>query len=286
MKTVLAVALLVTGMCGYAFLAAADDKDDQKAAGGLAERIQDLNLTEEQEAKITEIRKDFKPKVQEARKELTDIVKEEEEKLRAVLGEEQKTKLAASKEERRERRRERLAERIAHAEELDLTEAEEAKIAEIRKEYQPRIAKALEGLKGILTEDQRKAREESLKADKSRREVIASLNLTDEQKAKVEAAGKEARALVHEELGKMRDVLTESQREKLQELREERKEHVRNRMAHRIANLKELDLTEDQKTQITNIRKEYRPKVHEAGNKLRATVREELEQIVTVLRQQ
>jgi Spy/CpxP family protein refolding chaperone len=55
-------------------------------------------------------------------------------------------------------------------------------------------------------------------------------------------------------------------------------------MAHRIANLKDLNLTEEQKTQITDIRKEYRPKVQENGNKLRATVREEVEQIVAVLK--
>ena len=47
-------------------------------------------------------------------------------------------------------------------------------------------------------------------------------------------------------------------------------------MAHRIANLKDLNLTDEQKTKIAEIRKEYRPKVHEAGNKLRASVREEI----------
>src|SRR5262249_3848168 len=146
-------------------------------------------------------------------------------------------------------------------------DGELAKIAEIRKEYQPKIAKVMEGLKGILTDDQRKAREESLKANKKRREVIASLNLTEEQKLKLETIGKELRTLVREEVEKVRDVLTEGQNEKLQELKEERKEHIRDRMAHRIANLKELDLTEQQKTQIADIRNMYRPKVQAAGNK-------------------
>jgi Spy/CpxP family protein refolding chaperone len=241
-------------------------------------------LTEEQDAKIAEIRKEYKPKVQEASKELAAVVKEEVEKVQGVLTEQQKTKLAADKEERRERRVERLAERLAHLEELDLTAGETAKIAELRKEYRPKIAKVLEGLKGILTDDQKKTREEGLKADKRRREVIASLNLTNEQKEKLEAAGKEIRSLIHEELEKMRDLLTEGQNEKLQELKDERKEHVRDRMAHRIANLKDLDLTEEQKTQIADIRKEFRPKVQEAGNKLRSAVREELEQIVAVLK--
>jgi Spy/CpxP family protein refolding chaperone len=100
----------------------------------------------------------------------------------------------------------------------------------------------------------------------------------------VEAVGKEVRTLVREELEKMRDVLSDAQKEKLQEFKDEHKDQVRDRMAHRIANLKELNLTEDQKTQIMEIRKEYRPKVQEAGNKLRAMVREEVEQIVAVLK--
>ena len=83
---------------------------------------------------------------------------------------------------------------------------------------------------------------------------------------------------------KIRDVLTEEQKEKLAELKEERQERVRDRMAHRIANLKDLNLTDEQKTKIADIRKEYRPKVHEAGNKLRATVREEVEAIVAVIK--
>ena len=82
----------------------------------------------------------------------------------------------------------------------------------------------------------------------------------------------------------MRDVLTEGQKEKLQEFNEERRDRVRDRMAHRIANLRELNLTEEQKAQIQEIRKEYRPKVHEAGNKFRAVVREEVAAIVNVIK--
>ena len=117
-----------------------------------------------------------------------------------------------------------------------------------------------------------------------RKEIIASLKLSDDQKSKVEAICKEVRTQVREELEKMREVLTEGQRAKLDELKSERKEHVRDHLAHRIANLKELNLTEEQKTKIADIRKEFRPKVHEAGGKLRATVREEVEAIVAVLK--
>jgi Spy/CpxP family protein refolding chaperone len=57
-----------------------------------------------------------------------------------------------------------------------------------------------------------------------------------------------------------------------------------NRRAHRIANLKDLNLTDEQKAQIMEICKEFRPKVHEAGNMLRAAIREEVEKIDAVLK--
>jgi Spy/CpxP family protein refolding chaperone len=284
MRTLVTVVALGMGMAVYAVLPAAAEKRAEPAIGGLAERIQDLNLTDEQEARIADIRKECRPKVQEAAKELVGIVKQELEKARAVLTDEQKTKLAAFKDERKELRAERLAERIVHLQELDLTDAEMAKFAEIRQEYRPRIVKSMEGLKGILSDEQRKAREEGLKAGKKRREILASLNLTDDQKAKLEAVAKEVHSLVREELEKMRDVLTDSQKELLQEFKDERKDHVRDRKAHIIMHLKDLDLTAEQKTQLMDIRKEYRAKVHEAGNKLRAAVREEVEAVVAVLK--
>ena len=216
--------------------------------------------------------------------ELAAVVKEEVEKVRGVLTPEQRTKLAAAKEEREEHRAEGLAERIAHLGELDLTDGEMAKIGDIRKEFRPKIEQALKQLQGLLSDDQKKAREEALKAGKKRREVLQALNLTGDQKDKVQAVCKEVSTLVREEMEQIRDVLSAEQKEKLQDLKDERKEHVRDRMAHRVANLKDLNLTEDQKTQIADIRKEFRPKVHEAGNKLRATVTDGLEAIVAVIK--
>jgi Spy/CpxP family protein refolding chaperone len=250
----------------------------------VAERIQDLNLTDEQEAKVMEIRKAFRPKVEQAIKELAGVVKEEVAKVRAVLTPDQKTKLGELKEERQERRAETLCERIAHVHELDLTGAELEKIAEIRKEYRPRMLKTMESLHGLLSADQRTAREEGLKAGKKRSEILASLKLTDDQKAKVEAVCKEVGTLARAEMEKIRDVLTESQKATLQDFAKERREHVRDRVAHRIAHLKDLNLTEAQVSQIHEIRKEYRPRVHEASNRVRATVREEVQSIIQAIR--
>jgi Spy/CpxP family protein refolding chaperone len=271
---------------GFALLAVVvyAPAQDKGVKGRVVERFEELNLTEEQEAKIAEIRKDFRPKVEEAAKELAALIKDEVEKVHGVLTPEQKTKIAELKEERREHRAEGLSERVARVEFLELTDGEMNKITEIRKDFRPKIAKALEGLDGVLSEAQRAARDEGLKAGKKHREVIASLNLTADQKTKVEAVCKEVGAIIREEMEKIRDVLTAAQEEKLAELKDERPERCRDRMAHRIANHKELNLTDEQKAKIGEIRTEFRPKVHEAGNKARAAVRGELEQIIAVIK--
>jgi Spy/CpxP family protein refolding chaperone len=283
MRTIVAVLTAVVLSVGAGLYVPAEARG-QRAAEGLAERIQDLNLTDAQEAKIQDIRKEYRPKVEAAAKELAAVVNEEVEKARAVLTPEQRMKLEAYKEERKERRIGGLAARMAHLEQLDLTDAEVAKIQEIRKEYRPKIEAALKNMAGLLTPKQRKAREEGLKAGKKRREILASLNLNDDQKAKVENVCKEVGTLVREEMEKIRDVLTEEQQAKLAELKQERKDRILDRMAVRIMNLKELNLTADQKAKLADIRRDYRPKVHEAGNKLRAVVREEVAAIVGVIK--
>ena len=276
LSTVLAVvALLALG----AKVAAQEAKE-----GVLVVTIQDLNLTDEQEAKIVDIMKEFRTKNADTLKELTSAAREEMDKVSAVLTAEQKTKLAALKEERKEAREECLAHRIAHLQELDLTDDEMTKIGEIRSEFRPKMAKAAKQLEGLLSDAQKKTRQEGVKAGKKRKEIVASLNLTDDQKQKVAAVAKELGGLLREEAEKVRDVLSASQKEELQDLKAERRERVRDRRAHRIANLKDLNLTDEQKTKLADIRKEYRPKVHEAGNKARAAVREEIEMIVAVLK--
>ena len=278
MKALTAVLTVVIAMW---FCAQAQAQREREA---LAERLQDLNLTDEQEAKIADIRKECRPEVQKAAKELAAVAQEEVDKIRKILTPEQQQKLRAFAEERREHRPEGLCARVAHLRELDLTEGEAAKIQEIRKEFRPRIEKALEGLHGTLSAEQRQARREALRAGKRRKEVLAAMKLTDEQKQKAEAVGKEVAALVREEMGQIRDVLSAEQKEKLAELKDERKDRVRDRVAHRVANAKELNLTEEQKAQIQEVRKEYRPKVHEAGNKFRAAVRDEVTQVLAVIK--
>lgn len=285
--TVLTAVVLAAG-AGFYGTGVAQEQNRQRGGEGVAgqiqERIQDLNLTDAQETQIASIRKEFRPKVEAAAKELAAVVKDEVEKARAVLTPEQQTKLQALKEERKERRIGGLAARLAHLQQLDLTDGEIAKIQDIRKEFRPKIEAALKNMEGLLTAEQKKARQEALKAGKNRREVLAALNLNDDQKAKVEKVCKEMGTLVREEMEKIRDVLTEEQQAKLTELVQERKDRIRDRMAAAIVNFRDLNLTDDQKAKLQEIRKEFRPKVHEAGNKLRAVVREEVAAIVNVIK--
>src|SRR5262245_20152187 len=157
----------------------------------VVERFQDLNLTDEQEAKIANIQEQDRPKIQAAAKELSAFVKEEVDKVMGVLTPAQKEKLAELRVDRKEVRAEDLSERIARLQDLDLSESEIAQIEAIRRDARPIIAKALEGLRGILTDDQRTAREQALQSGKKHREVLASLNLTEAQKQKVLAVCQE-----------------------------------------------------------------------------------------------
>jgi Spy/CpxP family protein refolding chaperone len=258
--------------------------EEAKAEVVLIESIQDLNLTDQQEARIADVMKDFRTKNAEALKELGTAVKEEKEKVSAVLTAEQKAKLETFKEERKESREECLSHRFAHLKELDLTDDEMTKIGEIRAEYRPKIVKAMKELEGLLTAEQKTTREEGVKAGKKRREILESLKFTDDQKEKVSAVNKEVGTIVREEAEKIRDLLSTTQREQLQELKDERKENVRDRWAHRVANFKELNLTDEQRAKLAEIRKEFRPRIQEAGNKVRASFREEIEMIVAAMK--
>jgi Spy/CpxP family protein refolding chaperone len=285
MRTLIAVLTLVVGLAiSPRFYADEPKTADEGVGEGLAERIQDLNLTDEQETKIADIRKECRPKVEEAAKELGGLVKEEVEKVRGVLTPEQKEKLQTLRQERHEQRLDGLACRLAHLRDLHLTEAEMNQVADIRKEFRPKIMQAMEGFRGVLTDEQKKAREEALKAGKSRREILVSLNLTDEQKQKVEGACKEMCSTVREEMEKIRDVLSPEQQAQLGDFKDERREHARDRMACAIHHFQELNLTDEQMTKIADIRKEFRPRIHEAANKLRSTVREEVGMILTAIK--
>jgi Spy/CpxP family protein refolding chaperone len=245
--------------------------------------VQDLPLSEQQEARINEIRKEYRPKVEQSAKELKTLVTDEVDQIRNALTPEQRAKIRTMLEQREQFKVESLAQTIANLKELDLSEDELAKIQKIHSEFRPKMATPIKQLKGLLTDEQKEARKEAIEAGKSRREILASLNLTSDQKEQLESVGKQLKDLVTEEAAKIRDVLTAEQRQKLQDFREEREEMVRDRLAHQIANLQDLNLSDQQKTTLMNIRQEFRPKIQEAGDKLRATIGDEVQKIVIAL---
>jgi hypothetical protein len=86
MRAVVAVVVPLLGLALCATPpAAAEQKGEEKVTGILVERIQDLHLTDAQEARIADIRKEYQPKVQAAARDLAALVKDEVEKARAVL---------------------------------------------------------------------------------------------------------------------------------------------------------------------------------------------------------
>ncbi|HEV8002227.1 MAG TPA: hypothetical protein VGP63_20220 [Planctomycetaceae bacterium] len=287
MKTLITMLMVVIGVAVCPRVVAGQEpasERGERARERMAETMADLNLTDEQETKIAEVRKENRPKIQEATKELTTLVKDEVEKVREILTPEQKEKCHALKEERKERRIEGLAARMAHLRDLDLTDSEIAQIEEIREAARPKVQSLMKDLTAVLTDEQKEAREKALKAGESRREVRESLNLTPEQREKAEAIGKELVSVVKDELEKMRNVLTAEQQEKLPELKDERRDRVRDRMACAIVNFAEVNLSDEQRTKISAVREEFRPKIQEAGNKLRAAVREEVSQILPIVK--
>ena len=275
------------------FVAAQGPREErrERVRERLTESMADLDLTDEQETKIADVRKEYRPKIQEAAKELASVVKEEVEDIRDLLTSEQKEKVKEFRDERKGRRIEGLAARLAHLHELDLSDSEIAMLEEIREECRPKIKSCMKEMSEVLTAEQKEAREKALMAGESRREVRASLNLTEKQREKVEAIGKELRTCVRDELEKMRDILNPEQRERVAafraeriEARQDRREQMRDRLADAIENGTELNLTPEQRTKIADIRKEFRPKIHEAGDKLRAIVRKEVAQILDIVR--
>jgi Spy/CpxP family protein refolding chaperone len=248
------------------------------------DKMAELILAEEQETRLRDIRQEFSAKIAKAGKDLAALAKEEVTEIRTVLTPAQNKRVEALKLEPLDHKVEGLAQRLAGLAILDLTQAELAKIREVREQYRPKIEKALKNLDTVLGREQTKARTDAINSGKTASQVMADLKLTDTQKEAVAAIGKTLSSLVKEELEKLKGILDQDQKVLLLTLEGEGVDHVRDQLAHRIANIKELKLTDQQKKAISRIRNDYRPKVREAGNNLRALIRQEMTMIAAVLK--
>lgn len=113
---------------------------------------------------------------------------------------------------------------------LDLTDAQKAKIEDIKKEFGPKFKAAQEKQDSILTDEQKKARTEAFqKARESgqgfqnfRETIDKAMKLTDEQKKKLEDARKATEELNTALREKVTSILTPEQKKKLDEARQQR----------------------------------------------------------------
>jgi Spy/CpxP family protein refolding chaperone len=121
---------------------------------------------------------------------------------------------------------------LDYVKDLNLTDEQKAKIADIRKGYEPKFKEGMERIGSIPTAEQKKAGNEAVKAARAagkRGRAVweagqAAMKLTDEQKTKMAEAQKQDRALFKEMGEKIDAVLTPEQREKVKALRPPRKE--------------------------------------------------------------
>jgi Spy/CpxP family protein refolding chaperone len=117
---------------------------------------------------------------------------------------------------------------------LNLTEEQKTKVAALKKDYEPKFKELGDKRDGILTAEQKKARDDAMKAAKDEgkkgfdviRAGFQAVKLTDEQKAKMKELGKEARSLIEEVMGKVTPILTAEQKEQLEKARKRMEERM------------------------------------------------------------
>jgi len=126
-----------------------------------------------------------------------------------------------------------VLERIDHMlKNLNLSEAQTAKVEELKKEYGPKFKENFAKMAAVPTAEQKQARDQAAKAakeaGKSRQEIFkearAAMKLSAEQKAKLAEIQKQQGALRKELLAKVREVLTPEQREQLKKEMPQRRE--------------------------------------------------------------
>ena len=108
---------------------------------------------------------------------------------------------------------------------LELTAEQKEKLKGLEKEYGPKLKEARAKMDSIITDEQKKARAEAMKAAKEagkkgkelRQAVEAAVQLTDEQKAKMAEARKAMGPLQREVREKFMALLTPEQKEAIKE---------------------------------------------------------------------
>lgn len=125
--------------------------------------------------------------------------------------------------------------------EITLTEEQKAKVAELEKEYGPKMKELREKLDKVMTDEQKKARQAVLKEAREQgkdgkkgkelqKAVKDAMKLSDEQQKQYDEIDKQLVALRQEILEKVKPILTDEQKAKLPK-RPERKKPNTNKPA-------------------------------------------------------
>ena len=118
--------------------------------------------------------------------------------------------------------------------EITLTDEQKAKVAELEKEYAPKMKELREKHDKILTEEQKKARQEVMKEAREKgkegkkgkdlaQAVKDAMKLTEEKQKEYDETDKKIVALRQEILEKVKPLLTDEQKEKLPKRPERKK---------------------------------------------------------------
>lgn len=110
--------------------------------------------------------------------------------------------------------------------EITLTDEQKTKVAEIEKEYAPKMKELREKLDKTMTEEQKKARQEVFKEAREKgkegkkgkelaQAIKDAMKLSEEQQKQYDEADKKIVALRQEILEKVKPLLTDEQKEKL-----------------------------------------------------------------------
>ena len=155
---------------------------------------------------------------------------------------------------------------------VDLSEEQKANFKELWKGYMPKLKAVGEKMGDILTEEQKTARAEARKAaieagkkGKEIRDAVQdAVKLTDEQKAKFAELRKERQALRKELREKSMEIMTPEQKEILKKTGQRPDRPMMGGMRM----FEGVDLSEEQKTNLKELRKGYMPKLKAVGEKL------------------
>lgn len=172
---------------------------------------------------------------------------------------------------------------------VSLTDEQKTQVEAVKQEYGSKFKEARSKIDGILTDEQRKVRDEAVKAARAAgkrgeevwKDAKAAVTLTDEQKTKMADARRSVEALRKEAREKLLAILTPEQKEHLHRPHQERPGHAA--MGHDSEMLDCLNLTEEQKAKIAELKKEYGPKIADARKATDALRNEVHEKILAQL---